>query len=340
MKQNDSKTQSIRTLKYMLIMSILSVLFSCYPTLTVNMKNTKKYPPLETNSTWVIYNKPQQIPIESEKLAEITVNCIEGVSKNCDSISIFSTVEIESKKIGGNALLIKTHKQPSLLNSNYQLNADIMKVFDFLSPPDSLYTKRIPKNTETYGKGTWDLRLSLPYINYFSLKPDGKRNISSIGFLGVLAGIDYYRSNTQYLSLFAGSGMDFFLPFPAVVDWKDGEEDYFSSVYFGITNNHRHKYFTFGYGLSYSHNLWRHVYYGDHDNDGDYDDIPPNKEYSDNTLGLMLSAYWFPKNNFSIGIIYRPDFLRLNANPILKYEHLISVDFAWKIRLKTTSRKK
>jgi hypothetical protein len=117
------------------------------------MKNSKKYPPLETDSPWTIYKQPQQIPIESEKLAEITVICVEGVSKNCDSISIFSNVEIESKKIGGNALLIRKHKQPSLWNSSYQLNADIIKVFDFLSPPDSLYTKRKPKITEIYGKG-------------------------------------------------------------------------------------------------------------------------------------------------------------------------------------------
>ena len=200
---------------------------------------------------------------------------------------------------------------------------------------DLQYTLKKPHISEKYGKGTWDLRLTMPYINHFILKPDVETEKTSTGFFGAAIGFDYYHHNTQYLSTVVGGALDFFLPFGAAVDYA-GEVEFCSSSFIGLTNNHRYKFLSFGYGLSYSHNSWRLVDYGD-----DLGAIPFTiRDYTDNTLGLMFTGYWLTKKSFSLGIIYRPNFYRLNINPTFKYEHLISIDLAWRIRLKTVARKK
>jgi hypothetical protein len=322
------------------------LLSSCFPVMRMNMKQQKEYPSLEHDAQFAIYKKPQQIPVDHETLGKIEIICTDELTKKsdttkCDSISIFRAAESKIKGIGGNALLITKHKKPNFWNSYYLLNADILKIFDFSSPPDLLYAKRKPHKSEIYGKGTWDLRLSMPYINHFMLKPDGKRNISKAGFLGVAIGFDYYHQNSQYLSALAGGVIDSFLPFPVHIDYDYGDEivekEYCSSVFISLTNNHRFNFFSLGYGLSYSHNSWRLTY-----NTGySFENNPyVAQKYTDNTLGLMFTGYWLTKKSFSLGVIYRPNFIRLNATPTFKYEHLISIDLAWRIRLKTVTEQK
>jgi len=226
--------------------------------------------------------------------------------------------ESKIKEIGGNALLT--------------------------TPLDSLSTKKKLKKHEIYGKGTWDLRLSSPYINHFISQPNGESNISNTGFLGAAIGFDYYHQNTQYLSLILGTVIDYEIPVPMGVDYKYGEEivkhEFCYSTFMGLTNNHRYRFFSLGYGLSYSHNTWGRRYNGGYTPEGIRDDIPPNRDYMDNTIGLLFTTYWLSKSNFSLGVIYRPSFIRLNTNPIFKYEHLLSIDFVWRIRLKTAAKQK
>ena len=326
--------------KYVLISLISLLLSSCGSVMRGGVTKQKEYLPLEQGAQFAIYNEPQQIPIEYEIIGKVDLYCYEFTKKTnttkCDSVSVFHTAEIEAKKAGGNALLLKKYREPTILKSYYELHANVIKVFDFSSPPDLFYAKKKPRIFETYGKGTWDLRLTMPYINHFRLKPDGERDISSAGFLGAAIGFDYYHKNNQYLSVIAGGVIDFFLPFPAPVDYFEGEKEFCSSSFIGLTNNHRYKFLSFGYGLSYSHNSWRHRYFYRGDKS---DDIPPDREYTDNTLGLMFTSYWLSKKSFGLGVIYRPNFYRLNASPSFKYEHLISIDFAWRIRLKTGSNK-
>ena len=320
---------------------IVLLLSSCTPVMRVNVVKQKEYPPLELDAQFAIYNKPQQIPVEYETIGEIQLICGGDFTQKtdttkCDSIFVFRAAETRAKGAGGNALLLKKFKKPTIWNSGYLLQADVIKIFDFSSPPDLLYIKRKPRIFEIYGKGTWDLRLSFPYINHFILKPDGEKDISSTGFIGAAIGFDYYHQNSQYLNIMIGAVMDLFAPIPIPIcyDVNEYREVEFCSSYFiGVTNNHRYKYFSLGYGLSYSHNLWRHNY-------GNYDVTLYDKKYTDNTLGLMLTSYWFFNRSFCLGIIYRPSFLRLNTSPTFKYEHLISIDLAWRIRLKTVAKQK
>jgi len=331
--------------KYVLISFFVLVFSSCIPIIRVNMQKQKEYPPLESDAQFAVYKKPQQIPINYETLGKIEVVCTTELAKKsdttkCDSTSIFRKAESKAKEIGGNALLITKHKKPTTWNSYYFLNAKVLRVFDFSAPLDSLYLRKY----EIYGKGTWDLRLSMPYINHFILQPNGERSISSTGFLGAAIGFDYYHQNTQYLSMIASGVMDYFIPIPVGVDYGYGEEivenESCNSVFIGLTNNHRYRFFSLGYGLSYSVNTWRRTYNGGYTPEGIRNDIPPNKEYTDNTLGLLFTAYWITKSSFSLGVIYRPNFIRLNTALAFKYEHLISIDFAWRIRLKTVKKQK
>ena len=115
------------------------------------------------------------------------------------------------------------------------------------------------------------------------------------------------------------------------------EKEYCSSVFLSLTNNHRFKLFSIGYGLSYSHNSWTLTY-----NTGySFENSPyVAQKYIGNTFGLIFTGYWVTKTSFSLGVIYRPSFIRLNTSPTFKYEHLISIDFAWRIRLKTIAKQK
>ncbi|MCL2598157.1 MAG: hypothetical protein FWD66_11020 [Paludibacter sp.] len=342
-------TKCNKVIKYVLMCFIVLFFSSCVPVMRVSMQKQKEYPSLESDAQFAVYKKPQQIPINYETLGKIKVVCTTELAKKsdttkCDSISIFRNAESKAKEIGGNALLITKHKKPTFWNSYYFLNANVLKVFDFSAPLDTLYTKKNLRKYEIYGKGTWYLRFSIPYVNNFILQPNGERSISSTGFWGAAIGFDYYHQNTQYLSLIASGAMNYFLPVPMGADVNYGEEivedESCSSEYIGLTNNHRYRYFSLGYGLSYSHNSWMRTYNGGYTPDGIRDDIPPNKEYTDNTLGLLFTTYWTSKFGLSLGIIYRPNFIRLNTSPVFKYEHLISIDFAWRIRLKKGARQK
>jgi len=178
-------------------------------------------------------------------------------------------------------------------------------------------------------KGQINLNLSLPYINDFILHPQNETYKSSIGFWGISAGIDYFYRDDKFINISASTVTDFFLPFPAAVDFS-GEIDFMSSSYYSLTDNIDFKSLTLGYGLNYSINTWDHRYYGR------FNEPPPKREpvvKSYKSLGFTLNSYYRISKHFYIGLIYRPTFIRINPNAELNYEHIISLDFLWKWRL-------
>jgi hypothetical protein len=54
---------------------------------------------------------------------------------------------------------------------------------------------------------------------------------------------------------------------------------------------------------------------------------------SSNSAGFTTSLYRQMTNQFSIGLVYRPTILRITPRTEFSYEHLISLDFCWKIRV-------
>lgn len=185
------------------------------------------------------------------------------------------------------------------------------------------------KTYET-NKGQINLTYSFPWVNSFYLQPIQETSKINTGFGGISAGLEYFYRNDKYISLTGSAVMDFFIPFPAAVDFS-GEVESMYSVYASLTDNYRFRRFTVGYGVNFCKNTWKLVY---HDR---FDPPPPTREpatKSSNSIGFTLDGYHQIGKRFHIGLIYRPTILNVYPDVDFKYEHLISLDFKWKIRLR------
>lgn len=178
--------------------------------------------------------------------------------------------------------------------------------------------------------GQINLVLSIPYANSFYLQPPLELTKTNTGFWGCSVGIEYYYKDNKYLNFSANRATDFFLPVIGAID-IEGEYDMMSTSYVSLTNNYKFKRFTIGYGINYSTNTWDHRFYGS------YDDIPPLREpirRVSKSFGITLNGYHQVSKHFFVGAIYRPTFLRIKPELAFKYEHLISLDFAYKFKIK------
>lgn len=179
-------------------------------------------------------------------------------------------------------------------------------------------------------KGNVYLQVSLPHINSFLLKPDHEQDYkASLGFWGFTLGLDYYHSPRQFVSISASAVSDFFLPVPAAVDMS-GEYELMTSGYVALSNNHRIHRFSLGYGISLARNGWG-LYYEDWG-----DPAPSTREpviLSNNALGLIFPVSYQMGEHFFVGTVYRPTLFRLSSVSPVKYEHLISLELGWRIRL-------
>ena len=176
-------------------------------------------------------------------------------------------------------------------------------------------------------KGDLHLHLSLPHINSFRMTPKNENPKVNTGFWGLTIGFDCYYSNNKFINFGVSGVTDIFIPVPAAVDFS-GEHESMSSIYVSLSNNYKIKRFTIGYGFSYAKNTWSLKY---HDR---FDPPPPTRDpvkKSHNAFGFIFPTYFQMGERFNIGVVYRPTIYRPNA---ISYEHLISIDFAWKVKLK------
>lgn len=179
-------------------------------------------------------------------------------------------------------------------------------------------------------KGQINLIYSYPWVNSFYLQPNKETSKINTGFWGISAGLEYFYRDNKYISLTGSAVMDFFIPFPGAIDFS-GEMENMYSVYISLTDNYRFRRFTVGYGVNFSRNTWELVY---HDR---FNPPPPTREpdaKTSNSIGFTLDGYHQIGKRFHIGLIYRPTLLKVYPDIDFKYEHLISVDFRWKIRIK------
>ena len=213
-------------------------------------------------------------------------------------------------------------------------NYGIGFISDWKNPKRYTYSTRVfldsDENKDSYyrynqlkKKNALYLHLSIPYGNLMYFKPEGYGQQFSGGFYGLSAGLDYYHHEKQYFSITVSAVTDYAFPLPVPVD-EEGATESMSSFYTSFSNNHLIRHFTFGYGLSVARNSW-----------GIY---PAYSSYDEafiirNTAGgLIFSVYAKPGPRFNIGVIYRPTFYQFDTRQF-EYEHLISLDLAWKIRL-------
>ncbi len=179
-------------------------------------------------------------------------------------------------------------------------------------------------------KGDLYLHLSLPHVNYFSLYPQSEGRKEKIGFWGITGGLDYFHRHNQFVQLSITGAMDFFFPVPAAIDIS-GEYELMSTLNVSLTNNHRIRRWKLGYGLSLARNSWEWRYYPR------WNPPPPTRTpvtKQQLALGLALPVYYQLGRSFHLGFVYRPSFYRPGANQDFKYEHVASLDFCWKLKLR------
>ena len=307
-----------------IVLAISLLMTSCATLLNSPYKNITIY---TTETSEIIYEQ-ETVSTESNK-ADLTVERKrDPIQITAVTDSLTKTFEVKSK----NSFMYWCN-----IVSNYGLGMFIDKD----SPKRYSYPSRIYINSaDTVGryfrygqsnnKGEFYLHLSLPHINSFRLTPEDEGAKINTGFWGINVGLDYYHSKGQFINLGVSGVLDFFVPVPAAVDII-GDYELMRSEYISLSNNHRLKRFSLGYGLSYARNTWDFRYYDR------FDPPPPTREPVDkshNAIGLIFPTYFQCGDRFYIGLIYRPTFLRPALTKKFQYEHLISIDFAWKIRLK------
>lgn len=188
--------------------------------------------------------------------------------------------------------------------------------------------KQPDKFLPTYKKQS-NLVLSLPWVNSFYLQPQGESPKANTGFWGISVGLNKYYKPKKYINTSVSAVMDLFVPVPAAVDIS-GEYELMSSVYLSLTDNSQFKNASIGYGINYSKNTWDFQY---HDR---FDPPPPTRDpvkKSSQAIGLIVNGHYRLTEHFHIGLIYRPNLLTVYPTTEFKYEHLISLDLAWKLRL-------
>ena len=316
---------------YILILTIL--LSSCATIINKPYKNVKVY----TTEPSRIIHRYDTIKTVNNKVNLWAERKNEILSIVAMTDSITKTIEVKPR----NSFWYWANIYPSF---------GIGMLIDKNNPKRYSYPKRIYINSadtiskyyrysQSYNKGELHLHLSLPHINSFNLKPQNEERKVNTGSWGLSIGLDYFHSNNQFINLGASGVMDFFLPVPAAVDLY-GEHELMSSTYVSLSNNHKIQRFSIGYGLSFAKNTWSFRDHGGYDEYNDEQDevIPPLIKApitkSHYAFGLIFPTYFQLSEHFNIGVVYRPTFYRPNMTDKFKYEHLISIDFAWKIRLK------
>lgn len=194
----------------------------------------------------------------------------------------------------------------------------------YLKTIHTYFEKRYPTS-----KNQFFLTVGLPWINNFYLQPDHESIKSNTGFLGFSVGLDYYYSDNNYFNISVAGVSDFFIPIPAAVDIL-GEYEFMDSFYGTFTHNHQLGRFRVGYGLNYGFNSWSYKYFPD-------SQLPPapreNTTKTSLSFGAAATSSYQIGKQFFIGLTYRPSLFQLDPNFEFKYEHLISIEFGWKIKI-------
>lgn len=180
------------------------------------------------------------------------------------------------------------------------------------------------------------LLLSFPYANCYNLAPEGTGSRDkSFGFMGVALGLEYYYSRNISLALKWNATMTFSAPVPAPVDYGSCHT-HCQGMDLNLLQNHYIKFLSIGYGVCVARNSWNYHTEG-------YDMSEPavavcdfgnvDLSYKKYAIGTPLYIYGNFCKLFGVGLNYRPTFYRIGSPNPWKYEHLISIDFQFRILL-------
>ena len=177
-------------------------------------------------------------------------------------------------------------------------------------------------------KRQFNLVLSVPYANLFYMQPHNERAKTNGGFLGTSLGAEYYYKDNKYVKFTTAVSIDFLAPVPVPISY-DGTNEFITAYNFTLTDNYRLNRFTLGYGLNYGIYKWRL------DNTDfifpSMIDVPRTK--INHGIGIATNAYYQFSRSFFVGVIYNPTFITTYPKTEFNYQHVISLDFLWKIKL-------
>lgn len=184
------------------------------------------------------------------------------------------------------------------------------------------------KKIQPYHKGDFRVDLKLPHFNHLSFNPNREFRDSEFGFNGYGLGFEYNYKDNKFLEASSSLATTFEIPFPAPVDAEYNKTLY--SFYFNLTDNIIRNRFTFGYGLTYTNNMWAEWTEDFTDMDAP---INSSKTITNRNLGLTVNSYYRLGRTFHLGLIYQPSLLNFNSTPQFIYEHSISLELNWRIKL-------
>ncbi len=180
-------------------------------------------------------------------------------------------------------------------------------------------------------KGDVALQLSIPIVSSFLLRPEGEGAKETVGCLGIGAGFSYAYRDRRGLGLSGGVAIDNVSPFPAAVDYAGLYERY-SSLWAALMHYHYpFRRLSFGYGVAYSLTSWRLAY------GHDAGTTPPARTpvtQSSVALGVMAAASFRVNKALSAGLSYRASLLGFHHGDAAPYEHVISFELAYPLRLR------
>lgn len=195
-------------------------------------------------------------------------------------------------------------------------------------------------------KGDVYFSFAVPFIypGHTVIKPNRSSYKGEVSVLGFAGGFDYYYKKNRFVNLSASATSGGDIVIGCGFDGYDDSER-FNIYNVTLSHNHRYKRFSFGYGLSHSYvHWWEDKYFdspftqSDHSNDSnDFYHMPAynRNENMYSNLGFVFNGYYYLSNGFSVGLVYKPTLIRLSSimDKRICYEHQISLDFAFKIRL-------
>ena len=194
----------------------------------------------------------------------------------------------------------------------------------FLDINDTIYEK-LPLSKDRsilyrpIPKGHVNFTLSLPWINSFHLQPPGIPTKNSTGCVGASAGLEYYYKDNRFIKFTTSGVMSFPAPVPVPIL---GEYDITKSFSMNLTHNHRWQRFIIGYGPSWQENEY-----------DEFNEDLPDIHTLTRSIGLTVNGYYRLGRSFHVGLIYSPSIYNVYPKGDFNYQHVISLDLMWKIKL-------
>ena len=178
-----------------------------------------------------------------------------------------------------------------------------------------------------YGPGEWRLKLGLPYANNFLLRPVDEGLRSRTGWVGLEVGVEHQRSARSFLALEGSlNGAAGALG----LMHTEGEFERYISGSLSFSNNVLLGRVSLGLGISVARNTWSYT------RTFVADSTPSSRPLVDRRttdLGLIFNGYCRIGRAFHAGLIYRPYIFTFDVRDPWQYQHVISIDLMWRIRL-------